>query len=91
MIAAALEEVDWSADAVATIEGLANAHKVFTADDLRREMRPAPHCNMIGAAFTAAKSLGYIEADGYTTSTTTTRRHGVIRTWRRRTEKGITA
>ena len=89
MKAAVLEDVNWAADAVATIEGLAHAQSLVTADDLRREMRPAPHPNHVGAAFTAAKALGLIEADGYTTSNTTTRRHGVIRTWRRKLE-GVT-
>ncbi|MFS0715516.1 hypothetical protein ABC337_04780 [Arthrobacter sp. 1P04PC] len=86
MKAAVLEDNNWSADAVATIEGLVNAQSLVTADDLRREMRPAPHPNHVGAAFIAAKTLGYIEADGFTTSNTTTRRHGVIRTWRRKVQ-----
>lgn len=84
MKAAALEDNDWHEDAVSTIVGIAAAHPEFTADDLRREMRPAPHPNHVGAAFLAAKSAGYIEASGYTTSNTTTRRHGALRTWRRK-------
>lgn len=87
MIAAALEDVDWHEDALATIEGLANAGQ-FTADDLRREMRPAPHPNHVGAAFTAARRLGYIEAVGHTTSTSKTRHRGTLRTWRR-ADKGV--
>ena len=86
--AMALEDDVWHEDALATIIGLAHRGQ-FTADDLRREMRPAPHCNHVGAAFTAARKLGYIEADGYTTSTNTTRRHGVIRTWRAAADKGV--
>jgi len=88
MKAAILEDLDWHEDAVATIEGLANRGQ-FTADDLRREMRPAPHPNHVGAAFTAARKLGYIEAVGHTTSTSTTRRRGTLRTWRRKPE-GVT-
>lgn len=88
MIAAALEDVGWHEDALATIIGLAHRGQ-FTADDLRREMRPAPHPNHVGSAFTAAKKLGFIEPDGYTTSTATTRRRGILRTWRHAADKGV--
>jgi hypothetical protein len=88
--AAVFEDNDWPADALATIIGLAHAGHTFTADDLRREMRPAPHPNQVGAAFAAARNLGFIEGAGYTTSNTTTRRHGVLRTWRRKHE-GVAA
>lgn len=91
MKAAILEDVDWHEDAVATIIGMAHYQDEFTADDLRVMMRPAPHPNHVGAAFTAARRLGYIEGAGYTTSTTTTRRHGALRTWRRRINKGVAA
>lgn len=80
MKAAALEDTDWHEDAVSTLLALADRYALITADDLRREMRPAPHCNHVGAAFTAAKRLGYIEPVSYTTSNTTTRRHGALRT-----------
>lgn len=86
MSAAVFEDLDWSADAVATIEALANAG-TFTADDLRREMRPAPHGNMIGAAFTTARKLGYIRTIGYQTSNTQSRRRGVVRVWARKEQK----
>lgn len=86
MIAAALEDTSWSEDAVATIIILARDFPQFTSDDLRKEMRPAPHPNHYGAAFTAAKSAGYIEPVGYQTSTAPSRHHGVLRTWRRKTE-----
>jgi adenosine/AMP kinase len=79
-----LEDTDWPSDAVATIIGLAHAHDTFTADDLCREMRKAPHPNMVGAAFSTARGQGLIEAAGYTTSNTPSRHHGVIRTWRRK-------
>lgn len=91
MKAAILEDLDWHEDAVATIEGLVNAHPTITADDLRREMRPAPHPNHVGSAFSAARNLGYIEGAGYTTSTSTTRKHGVLRTWRRKINEGVAA
>lgn len=80
----ALEDTDWPADAIAKIIDLSHAHTVFTADDLAREMRKPPHGNMVGAAFSAAKAQGFIEAEGYTTSNTPSRHHGVIRTWRRK-------
>ena len=86
MIAAVLEDLTWSEDAVATILALVNAHGVIVADDLRKEMRPAPHPNAFGAAFSAARSQGLIEAAGYTTSSTPSRHHGVIRVWRRKPE-----
>ena len=89
MIAAALEadtHEAWAEDAAATILGLAHVHPLFTADDLRREMRPAPHDNLYGQAFATARNLGYIEAAGYTTSNSKTRKHGVVRVWRRKVE-----
>ena len=86
MIAAALEDLTWSEDAVATIAALVIAQETVTADDLRREMRPAPHHNHIGAAFSAARSQGLIEAAGYTTSNAPSRHHGVLRTWRRKAD-----
>lgn len=90
MKAAALEDTDWSADAVATIIELSHTQSTFTADDLAREMRKPPHGNMVGAAFSAAKAQGLIEPAGYTTSNTPSRHHGVIRTWRRKRE-GVTS
>jgi hypothetical protein len=86
MIAAALEDLDWHDDAVATILGLADCYGVITSDDLRNEIRPAPHPNHYGAAFTAARRLGYIEPVGYQTSTAPSRHRGVLRTWRLKTE-----
>ena len=76
----------WLSDAVATLIGLAHVNEFVTADDLRAEMRPAPHPNLAGIAFTTAKREGHIEAVAYQTSTSTTRKHGVLRTWRRKQE-----
>lgn len=87
--AAALDEdshESWIEDAVATIIGLAHVQEVLTADDVRREMRPAPHANLAGIAFTTAKKAGIIEAVGYQTSNNRSRKHGVQRTWRRKQE-----
>lgn len=85
---AVLEDLSWPEDAVATIAALANAQRILTAEDLAREMRKPPHPNMFGAAFSAARSQGLIEAAGYTTSNTPSRHHGVIRVWRRK-EQGV--
>jgi hypothetical protein len=86
MKAAVLEDSSWSEDAVATIVALSHAQSIVTAEDLAREMRRPPHPNMTGAAFSAARSQGFIEASGYTTSNTPSRHHGVIRVWRRKQE-----
>ena len=82
------DRIDWNEDALATIVALSNAQSIVTAEDLNREMRKPPHPNMYGAAFSAARTLGYIEASGYTTSNTPSRHHGVIRTWRRKINEG---
>jgi hypothetical protein len=88
--AAVLEDThdSWLSDAVATIIGLAHVQTELTADDLRREIRPAPHANLVGIAFTTAKRAGHIEAVSYQTSTSKTRKHGALRTWRRKTNEG---
>lgn len=86
MKAAVLEDADWHEDAVSTILALADCYGAITSDDLRREMRPAPHPNHYGAAFTAARKHGYIEPIGYQTSAAPSRHRGVQRTWRRKTE-----
>lgn len=88
MIPAVLEQdADlWLEDAVATIRAIANTHEFFSADDLRGEMRPPAHPNWTGKALVRAKSLGHIESAGYQTSHAKSRKHGVTRTWRRRTE-----
>lgn len=84
--AMALADESWAEDAVATIIALSHAHELITAEDLNREIRKPPHPNNIGAAFLAAKSAGFIEPAGYTTSNTPSRHHGVIRQWRRKVE-----
>lgn len=92
MKSAVLEDNAWAEDALATIIALANAQQIFSADDVAREMRRPPHPNMPGQAFAAARNLGYIEAVGYQTSSSKSRKHGVLRTWRRRTiSKGATS
>jgi hypothetical protein len=83
---AALEDNHWMEDAIATIVGIANSQDFLTADDLRAHLRPAPVANWTGLAFTSAKRAGIIEPLGYQTSTSKTRRHGALRTWRRVSE-----
>jgi hypothetical protein len=91
MIAAALEDSHetWLADAVATLVGLAHVQEFVTADDLRREIRPAPHPNLAGIAFTTAKREGHIEPVDYRTSISKTRKRGSLRVWRRATTEGV--
>jgi hypothetical protein len=90
VIAAALEDSheSWLEDAAATIIGLAHTLPEFSADDLAREMRKPPLDKLPGLAFSAARNAGYIEAIGYQTSTNRTRKHGVLRTWRRKVNEG---
>lgn len=83
---AILEDNDWHEDALATIEQLARDLPEFTAEDLRKEMRMPPVANWIGLAFTAAKREGLIEAVSHAISHNKSRKHGSLRTWRRKTE-----
>jgi hypothetical protein len=89
--AAALEDSheSWISDAVATIIGLAHVQEEFTADDLRREMRPAPMDKLPGLAFTAAKRAGYIEPINTTVSKSRSRNCGSLKIWRRRINEGV--
>ncbi|QDG65813.1 hypothetical protein NIBR502772_05930 [Pseudarthrobacter sp. NIBRBAC000502772] len=89
MKAAALEDTTWSEDAVATIIGISHTQEIFTADDLARELRKAPFPNAVGIAFSQARRAGYIEPVSYTTSSQTARKHGVVRTWRRKVNEGF--
>lgn len=81
-----LEDNDWHEDALATIIGLAHRGQ-FTANDLRREMRPAPHQNAPGMAFAAARNLGYIESTNSTVSKSKSRKNGSLKTWTRKVTK----
>jgi hypothetical protein len=85
------DHADWPADALATIIGISHSQEIFSADDLLWELRKPPHPNQVGAAFAAARNLGFIEPVGYRISTTPSRKHGVLRTWRRRIDKGVAA
>ncbi|MBT8163083.1 MULTISPECIES: hypothetical protein [Arthrobacter] len=90
MKAAALEDNDWIEDAIATIDALSLAHSVFTADDLRREMRPPAHKNWPGQALAQARKEGLIVAVGYQISMSKSRKHGVTRAWARKTNREVT-
>lgn len=93
MKAAALEDSheQWHEDAVAALVGLSLDMEEFTADDLRREMRPAPHQNAPGMAFAAARNLGLIESTSSTVSKSKSRKNGSLKTWRRKTNQGVAA
>ena len=86
MIAAALEDNDWLEDAVATIVGLSLTNAEFTADDLRKEMRPPAHPNWPGIAFGQAKRRGLIEPISTAISQAKSRNHGSLRVWTRKKE-----
>lgn len=86
MKAAALEEVkaEWFADALFMIDRLAVSQDRFTADDLRKVMRPAPNCHWAGLAFSQAQTAGLIEWVGYRKSTTKSRKGSPVSIWRRK-------
>lgn len=88
MKALALEEdrADWFADARLMIERLAITEREFTADDLRKVLRPAGHQNWPGLAFGHAARAGLIEKVAETTSTSKSRNHGSLKIWRRKQE-----
>lgn len=90
MKSAALEDNEWLEDARSMIERLSIAEPEFTADDLRRVMRPAPVANWAGLAFTAAKRDGLIESINSTVSKCRSRKNGSLKTWRRRINEGVT-
>lgn len=87
MKAAALEEsrADWFADARLAILRLSITEPEFSADDLRRVLRPAPSKYWPGLAFGQAARAGLIEPVTTTTSKTKSRNHGSLKIWRRKT------
>jgi hypothetical protein len=89
--AAVLEEdrAEWFEDARLAILRLSITESEFSADDLRKVMRPAPSKYWPGLAFTAAKNAGLIEKVSDTTSKSRSRKGGSLKTWRRRQE-GVT-
>jgi len=91
MKAAALEEdrADWFADARLMILRLSITEPEFTADDLRKVLRPAPNPYWPGIAFGNASRDGLIEWRGYEKSKTKSRKGSPVSIWRRRQE-GVT-
>jgi hypothetical protein len=83
-----LEELkaDWFTDARFMIERLAAGNDRFTADDLRKVMRPAPNRYWAGNAFSQAQAAGLIEWVGYRKSTTKSRKGSPVSIWRRKSE-----
>jgi len=83
-----LEEskADWFTDARFMIERLAAGNDRFTADDLRKVMRPAPNRYWAGLAFGLAQQAGLIEWVGYRKSTTKSRKGSPVSIWRRKQE-----
>lgn len=82
--AAVLEDHDWHQDADLAILRLSITEPEFTADSLRKVLRPAPHPNWPGLAFGRARRAGLIEAVETTTSTSKSRNHGSLKVWRRK-------
>jgi len=91
MIAAVLDDWDdaWKDDAVAAIVSLSLDHETFSADDLRKEMRPPNRSAQYGAAFTSAQAQGFIEPVESHKSTSKSRNHGRNLRWRRK-QQGVT-
>ena len=88
MRAMALEEskAEWFEDARFMIDQLSKAQDRFSADDLRKVLRPAPNRYWAGLAFSQAQAAGLIEWVGYRKSTTKTRKGAPVSIWRRKTE-----
>ena len=88
MQAAVLEEskAEWFEDARFMIEQLSKAQDHFSADDLRKVMRPAPNRYWAGLAFSKAQAAGLIEWVGYRKSTTKSRKGSPVSVWRRKNE-----
>ena len=88
MRAMALDEIkaEWFEDARFMIERLAASNDTFTADSLRKVMRPAPNRYWAGNAFSQAQAAGLIEWVGYRKSTTKTRKGSPVSIWRRKSE-----
>jgi len=85
-----LEEskADWFEDARFMIDQLSKAQDRFSADDLRKVMRPAPNRYWAGNAFSQAQAAGLIEWVGYRKSTTKSRKGSPVSIWRRR-QQGV--
>ncbi len=84
---AVLDDLDWPADALDWL--WAASGLTFTADDMRKCLRPAPTPNQVGAAFKAASRMKLIGMVDAKQSTTKSRNGGLIRVWQG-TIEGVT-
>lgn len=78
---AALVDSDWCEQAVSVIERLAREHGTVTSEDLRKNIDPPEHANMIGNAFNSASAQKIIAVKEYRPSRDKSRRGGLIRVW----------
>lgn len=81
-----LADEEWHLDADLAILRLAKTEPEFTADSLRKVLRPAPVPHWVGLAFGRASKAGLIESISHATSTTKSRNHGSLKVWRRKQE-----
>ena len=77
----ALEDLSWHSDALDMLAAWAASGLSFTAEDLRRSMRPAPFPNDWGNVFQCARRAGLITTVGFKESEQPSRKGGVIRVW----------
>ena len=88
---AALEDLDWPADAQDWLATWAWSGLRFTADDMRTAFRSPPTPNMIGAAFRAACTAKVIRPVGFIESKAPSRNGAIIRVWIGTTENETTS
>ena len=81
--ALALEDLDWSADAMDALQRVAAEGKPFDAFTLteKAELREPPHPNCWGTLFRQASKDGLIRRVGFHESRRPGRKHGVCRVW----------
>lgn len=78
----ALEDLDWSDDALLAIQKRAEHGGTFDAYDLTEAgLRKPPHPNMWGSVFRAAAELGIIHHEGWRKSRRPSRAGGVCSYW----------
>ncbi|MHC6175425.1 hypothetical protein [Glutamicibacter sp. X7] len=74
-------KAEWLEAAATAIADLASEGHTFTADAVRERIPAPAEPNWFGAAFSAARESGVIEAVGFELSRTRSRRGGVLRRW----------
>lgn len=72
----------WTAEALAYVEARARAGLTVTADDVRRDLPPAPHPNAVGPVFKVLAGRKVIEKTAYGASTARLRKGGPRFEWR---------